>query len=90
MEVKKIFVAGVGTMGAGIAQVCTQTGYRVIMRDLTDEIVEKGLNMITWSVGKLVEKGKVQDTVNEIVGRILGTLDFSGAKDVDFVFEAVI
>jgi 3-hydroxybutyryl-CoA dehydrogenase len=90
MEIKKIFVAGAGTMGAGIAQVCAQAGYSVVMRDLTDEIVDKGLKTIAWSVGKLVDKGKVQGTVDGIVARIQGTLDFSAAEDADFVFEAVI
>jgi 3-hydroxybutyryl-CoA dehydrogenase len=90
MEVKKIFVAGAGLMGGGIAQVCAQAGYDVVMSDLANEIIEKGLKAITWSVGKLVEKGKVQGTVNEIMGRIQGTTDFAGAKDADFVFEAVI
>lgn len=90
MESKKIFVAGAGTMGAGIAQACAQAGYSVVMRDLTDEIVDRGLKTIAWSVGKLVDKDKVQGTVDEIVARIQGTLDFSAAKDADFVFEAVI
>jgi 3-hydroxybutyryl-CoA dehydrogenase len=90
MESKKIFVAGAGAMGAGIAQVCAQAGYTVVMRDLTDEILDRGLKTIAWSVGKLVDKGKIQGTVDEIVARIQGTLDFSGAKDADFVFEAVI
>jgi 3-hydroxybutyryl-CoA dehydrogenase len=90
MEIKKIFVAGAGAMGAGIAQVCAQAGYSVVMKDLTDEIVDKGLKTIAWSVGKLADKGKVQGTVDEIVARIEGTLDFSAAKDADFVFEAVI
>jgi 3-hydroxybutyryl-CoA dehydrogenase len=90
MEIKKIFVAGAGTMGAGIAQVCAQAGYSVVMRDIADDLVDKGLKTIAWSVGKLVEKGKVQGTADEIIARIKGALDFSGAEDVDFVFEAVI
>jgi len=90
MEIKKIFVAGAGAMGAGIAQVCAQAGYSVVMRDLTDEIVERGLKTIAWSLGKFVDKGKVQGTVDEIVARIQGTLDFSASKNADFVFEAVI
>ena len=90
MEIKKIFVAGAGLMGGGIAQVCAQAGYDVVMRDLTDAIIEKGLKAITWSIGKLVEKGKVGGTVDEILGRIQGTTDLSAAKDADFVFEAVI
>jgi 3-hydroxybutyryl-CoA dehydrogenase len=90
MEVKKIFVAGAGLMGGGIAQVCAQAGYHVVMRDLTDEILDKGLKAIQWSVGKLVEKGKVQGTAEQIMGRIQKTTELSGAADADFVFEAVI
>ena len=90
MEIKKIFVAGAGLMGGGITQVCAQAGYDVVMRDLTDEIVENGLKNIRWSVGKLVEKGRVQGTADEIMGRIRGTTEFSGAKDADFAFEAII
>lgn len=90
MEVKKIFVAGAGLMGGGIAQVCAQAGYDVVMRDLTEEIVEKGLKSVRWSVGKLVEKGKVQGTVEEIMGRIHPATELSGASDADFVFEAVV
>ena len=56
MEIKKIFVAGAGLMGGGIAQVCAQAGYRVTMRDISDEILEKSLQAINWSVGKFVEK----------------------------------
>jgi 3-hydroxybutyryl-CoA dehydrogenase len=60
------------------------------MRDLTDDIIEKGLNAIRWSVGKFVEKGKVPGTVDEIMGRIHPTTDLSLAKEADFVFEAII
>ena len=77
-------------MGGGIAQVCAQAGYEVVMRDLTDEIMKNGLKAITWSVGKLVEKGKVQGTVEEIMERIQPTTEISKAADADFVFEAII
>jgi 3-hydroxybutyryl-CoA dehydrogenase len=90
MDFKKIFVAGAGLMGGGIAQVCAQAGYNVVMRDLSDEILDKGLKAIQWSVGKLVEKGKVQGTTEAIMGRIKKTTELSGAADADFVFEAVI
>ncbi|MBW1683590.1 MAG: 3-hydroxyacyl-CoA dehydrogenase family protein [Deltaproteobacteria bacterium] len=89
MEIKKIFVAGAGLMGAGISQVCAQAGYDVVMRDLTDEIVERGLENIRWSTRKLVEKGKVQGSVDEIMGRIEAVTDLAAASDVDFVFEAI-
>jgi 3-hydroxybutyryl-CoA dehydrogenase len=90
MEIKKIFVAGAGLMGGGIAQVCAQAGYHVTMRDVTDEILNKSIRTINWSVGKLVEKGKVAGTVDDIMGRLNVTTDLAAAADVDFVFEAII
>lgn len=77
-------------MGGGIAQVCAQAGYEVTMRDLTHEIVEKGLKAVRWSAGKLVEKGKVAGSVEEIMGRIHPTTDLTKAGEADFVFEAII
>ena len=90
MEIKKIFVAGAGLMGGGIAQVCAQAGYHVTMRDVTDEILQKSLKAIRWSVGKFVEKGKVAGTLEEIMGRLTVTTDLAAASDADFVFEAII
>jgi 3-hydroxybutyryl-CoA dehydrogenase len=90
MEIKRIFVAGAGLMGAGIAQVCAQAGYKVTLRDLTEHIVQKGISAIRWSAGKLVEKGKAQGTVDEIMGRITGTTQMWEAGNADFVFEAII
>jgi len=88
--ITKIFVAGAGLMGGGIAQVCAQAGYEVTIRDLTGELIEKGLKSVRWSVGKFVEKGKVSGSVDEIMGRITGTTDLGVAASADFVFEAVV
>jgi len=90
MEIKKIFVAGAGLMGGGIAQVCAQAGYRVTMRDIGNEILDKSLKAINWSVGKFVEKGKVEGSVEDIMGRLKVTTDLADAADADFVFEAII
>ncbi len=90
MEIKKIFVAGAGLMGGGIAQVCAQAGYHVTMRDIGEDILEKSVKAIRWSVGKFVEKGKVDGTMDEIMGRLMITTDLSAAADADFVFEAII
>jgi 3-hydroxybutyryl-CoA dehydrogenase len=60
------------------------------MRDVSDEILEKGLKAISWSVGKFVEKGKVEGTVDDIMGRLKVTRDLAAAADADFVFEAII
>lgn len=89
MEIKKIFVVGSGLMGGGIAQVCAQAGYSVTMMDIEDIMIEKGMKNITWSVSKMVEKGKVEGSTEEIVGRIATTTKLSEAKDAEFVFEAV-
>ena len=90
MEIKKIFVAGAGLMGGGIAQICAQAGYDVTMRDVSDEILEKSLKAISWSVGKFVEKGKVEGTVDAIMGRLKATTELAAAAEADFVFEAII
>jgi len=90
MEIKKIFVAGAGLMGGGIAQVCAQAGYHVTMRDINNEILDKSLKAINWSVGKFVEKGKVEGSVEDIMGRLKVTTDLADAADADFVFEAII
>ncbi|CAB1068715.1 3-hydroxybutyryl-CoA dehydrogenase [Alkalispirochaeta odontotermitis] len=90
MEIKNIFVAGAGLMGGGIAQVCAQAGYDVTMRDIGDDLLEKSIKAISWSVGKFVEKGKVAGTVEDIMGRLKVTTDLADAAKADFVFEAII
>jgi len=77
-------------MGGGISQVSAQAGYQVVMQDLSDEILTKSLKAIRWSVGKLVDKGRVKGTVEEIMGRIEPTTRLEGADKADFVFEAVV
>jgi len=77
-------------MGGGIAQVCAQAGYDVTMRDITEDILNKSLKTINWSVGKFVEKGKVEGSVADIMGRLKVTTDLAEAAEADFVFEAII
>ena len=91
MEIKKIGVVGAGTMGNGIAQVAAQIGCDVVMRDVSDDFVQKGLNQIDRFLSRSVEKGKLEAVERDaILGRIKGTTDMSELKDVDFVIEAVI
>ena len=90
MEIKQVFiVGGGGIMGSGVAQVCAQSGYSVIMQDINTKTQAKALENIKWSVGKLVEKGKVQGTTEEITSRITTTTKLEDAKDADFVIESV-
>ncbi len=91
MEIKKVGVIGAGAMGNGIAQVAAQIGCEVVMRDIEDEFVERGMNSIDRFLSKSVEKGKLDaDEKNAILGRIKGTTDMSQVKDMDFVIEVVI
>ena len=91
MEIKKIGVLGAGVMGSGIAQVAAQSGFEVMMRDIADEFVQKGLKNIEASLSKGVEQGKVTPEEKEAaLGRIKGTTVLEDLKDVDFVIEAVI
>lgn len=88
---EKIFVIGAGTMGAGIVQAFAQKGYEVIVRDIKDEFVERGINGINKGLTKLVAKGKISEEDKEaILSRITGTTDLSLAEDCDLVIEAAV
>ncbi|MCJ7547143.1 MAG: 3-hydroxyacyl-CoA dehydrogenase NAD-binding domain-containing protein [Deltaproteobacteria bacterium] len=91
MELKKIGVLGAGAMGNGIAQVCAQAGHEVIMRDIADKFVQRGLKTIEGFLAKGVEKGKItEDEKKKVVGRIKGTTEMADLKECDFVIEAVL
>jgi 3-hydroxybutyryl-CoA dehydrogenase len=91
MQVNKLGVVGAGTMGNGIAQLAAVIGCDVIMRDINDDFVARGIKNIDNFLSKSVEKGKLQaDEKVAIMGRIKGTTDVSDLKDVDFVIEAVL
>jgi 3-hydroxybutyryl-CoA dehydrogenase len=88
---EKIFVLGAGTMGAGIAQAFAAKGFEVILRDIKDEFVERGLAGIYKGLTKLVEKGKMSNEDKEnILSRISGTTDMNLAEDCDLVVEAAV
>jgi len=91
MEIKKVCVVGAGTMGNGITQVVAQAGYSVAMVDIKPEFLERGMNTIKGSLGRLVKKGTMdQATADKIVSRIQPTTDLNqGVKDADYVIEAV-
>lgn len=91
MEIKKIGVIGAGTMGNGIAQTAALIGCDVVLRDVQDVFVERGMKNIEKFLTKSVEKGKMQAAEKDaVLGRIKGTTDMKQLKDVDFVVEAVI
>lgn len=90
-NIKNIAVLGAGVMGNGIAQVSAQAGYQVVMQDITEEALQKGMNTIKNSLSKLASKGKIAaEEVDVILSRISTTLSLEeAAKDADLVIEAI-
>jgi 3-hydroxybutyryl-CoA dehydrogenase len=91
MEIKTIGVVGAGQMGNGIAQVAAYSGFRVVMSDIADSFVQKGLATISKNLDRMVEKGKIpSQKKEEIMGRIKGTIQVKDMAETDFVVEAAI
>ena len=89
MEIKTIGVVGAGQMGNGIVQVAAQSGFSVVMSDIADSFVQKGLGTISKNLSKLAEKGKIPpQKKEEVMGRIKGTLQVKDMAEADFVVEA--
>jgi 3-hydroxybutyryl-CoA dehydrogenase len=90
MVIKKIGVIGAGQMGHGITLVAAKAGFDVILRDIKDEFVQKGLNSINRFLDKSIEKGKMtSDDKKKILSHIKGTIKLEDLKDVDLIIEAI-
>lgn len=91
MDIKTIGVIGAGTMGSGIAQVAAEAGFQVIIRDIEDSFVQRGLGIIEKNLARAVEKGKKsQEEAETVTARLKGTTKLEDLKSVDLVIEAVI
>jgi 3-hydroxybutyryl-CoA dehydrogenase len=91
MDIRNVGVVGCGIMGSGIAHNCAQSGYQVVMLDTSEDLVKKGVNSITSSLKKGVDKGKItQEEMDPILGRIRGTTNMADFANCDLVIEAVI
>jgi len=91
MDIREVTVIGAGTMGNGIAQVFAQKGHPVVMIDVKQEFVDRGMGVIRKNLGRLVKKEKLAaDEVDEIIGRIKPSLKLDDAKESDLVVEAAI
>jgi 3-hydroxybutyryl-CoA dehydrogenase len=89
--IKSIGVVGAGTMGNGIAQVAARAGLAVIMRDLTEEFLKRGLTSIDKSLQRDVDKQRLSPEEKlEIISRIKLTTDMADLSEADFVVEAVV
>lgn len=87
----KVGVIGAGQMGGGIAQVFAQAGHDVILRDLNPEVLKKGIGVITKSLSKLAEKGKIPEELRDAsLSRLKTTTELPDLADCDLVVEAIV
>jgi len=90
-EIKRVGVLGCGLMGSGIAQVCAAAGYETIVREVSDELCERGIGGIGKQLGKSVEKGKMTaEDRDALLGRLRGTTRLEDLADCDIIIEAVV
>ena len=90
MAIKKVGVVGCGLMGHGIAQVSAQSGYDVVVREVSQEKLDSGLGKIKKQLSRAVEKGRMeQSDADDVLGRIEGTLDYAAFAECDLVVEAI-
>ena len=91
MAIQRVGVVGCGLMGSGIAQVCAQAGFPTAVREVSQELMEKGLKGIEKNLARLVEKGTITaGGKNEIRGRLKGVTSLDELKYCDVVVEAII
>jgi 3-hydroxybutyryl-CoA dehydrogenase len=89
-EIKKVGVVGAGLMGHGIAQVTAQAGYEVVLREVDEQMLAKGVGKIEKQLARAVEKGKQeQSDADAVRARIHGTVDYADLADCDLVIEAI-
>src|ERR1044072_700275 len=91
MEIKKVGVLGCGLMGSGIAQTAASAGFVTVVKEVSDELIQKGFSGIEKSLAKFAEKGTItaeQQTAAR--GRLSGTTSFDDLADCDIIIEAII
>ncbi|OEH93233.1 3-hydroxybutyryl-CoA dehydrogenase [Bacillus solimangrovi] len=91
MSIKKVMVIGAGQMGSGIAQVCAMAGYEVVLQDLKDEFLERGMNNISKNLQRQVDKGRMNDDEKaRVLSNMKTSTDIQSANSVDLVIEAAV
>ncbi len=91
MKIGSVGVVGCGLMGSGIAEVCARTGYQVIVREVNDEFLKKGLARIEASMQRGLQRGKLSSAELEAARkRISGTTKLADLDRADFIIEAVV
>ena len=91
MAIERVGVVGCGLMGSGIAQVSAAAGFTTVVREVSPELVDKGIKGIEKSLARLVEKGTITEAAkSEIRGSLKGTTVIEDLKDCDLVIEAIV
>jgi 3-hydroxybutyryl-CoA dehydrogenase len=91
MTIKKVGVVGGGLMGSGIAQTAAQAGYDVLLAEVSQELLDRGMGRINGAWDMLTKKGRItEEQAGEYRGRIRGTLEMRDFADRDLVIEAII
>jgi 3-hydroxybutyryl-CoA dehydrogenase len=89
-QINKVGVLGAGLMGHGIAQVAAQAGYQVVLREVDEQVLAKGVAKIEKQLARAVEKGKSsQEDADAVRARLTGTTDYGDLADCDLVIEAI-
>jgi 3-hydroxybutyryl-CoA dehydrogenase len=90
MSIKTIGVIGAGSMGSGIAQVAACAGFQVILSDIQEDFLTRGMGVIRKSLEKLSSKEKLDESVETILNRFTATTKLEDLNDADLVFEVII
>jgi 3-hydroxybutyryl-CoA dehydrogenase len=91
MEIKKVGVLGCGLMGSGIAQVAATAGFQTVVKEVSEEFINRGFAGIEKSLARFTEKGTItSDQQSEIRNRLSGTTNFEELADCDIIIEAII
>ncbi len=91
MKIRKVGVLGCGLMGAGIAEVAARAGFETVVREVSEEVVDKGMAKLRGSLDKAVERGKLDAAERDKAwGRLRGVVELSALADCDLVVEAIV
>ena len=91
MTIRKVGVLGCGLMGAGIAEVAAKCGFETVVREVSRELLDKGMGRLRASLDRAVEKGKLEAAARDAtLGRLTGTTEFGDFADCDLVVEAIV
>src|SRR5258708_38937387 len=91
MEIRKVGVVGCGLMGSGIAQVAASAGFETVVREVSDDLIQRGFGGVEKSLARFAEKGAITAAQQkEIRARLTGTTSFEPLADCDIIIEAII